>query len=214
MSDFDFENSTIPSLTPLGNSFAYDDAESGLKAMFMDLFTQNLGSDTFDAFVLGTPHLGSFELVKKAINKDGISLLQSSSEETATRYLLRAWRSGDVQKRGLYLLKLYLVLQYGSSIEANQMQQLKTGTYPEDMAIYNADDGITDGYFLTSRVQVSVDYSLNDKKSTISNIQSVCPARFVPDIQFSLVHNRPRTDMVIASAGTLVTMFVESGALA
>ncbi|MGL5039413.1 MAG: hypothetical protein ACRC6D_04720 [Aeromonas sp.] len=128
MSDFDFIDSVAPSAAPLQNSHSASQIESELKAIFLELFT-SLGSETFDANVLGAAHLGSFDLVRKMVNYDGLILLPGDREEAATRYLYRAWKSGDIQKRGLHFIRTYLQLLFPEQAEVQQMWHAKDQPY-------------------------------------------------------------------------------------
>ena len=62
---FDFQASVIPQMTPLQKSYTNNSFEREIKELFIDLFKTHLGEATFNAFVLGSPHLGSFDLVRK-----------------------------------------------------------------------------------------------------------------------------------------------------
>lgn len=126
--EFDFPSAKLPDAAPLRESFANGQIESELKSIFGDLFAQ-VSRDTFDASVLGTPHLGSFELVRRTVNHDGLVLLQGDREEAATRYLYRAWKSGDIQKRGLHFLRTYLQLLFPGASEVKQLWHDKRFPY-------------------------------------------------------------------------------------
>ena len=139
---FDFQASVIPQMTPLQKSYTNNSFEREIKELFIDLFKTHLGEATFNAFVLGSPHLGSFDLVRKSINTDGISLLQSNVEETTTRYLYRAWKSGDVQKRGLHILRVYVKLLFGSLAEVIQLQHSIHEPYPTKLVEYKPGDSL------------------------------------------------------------------------
>ncbi|MGL5289805.1 MAG: hypothetical protein ACRC9N_10070 [Aeromonas sp.] len=128
MSDFDFIDSVAPSAEPLQHSHSASQIERELKGIFLELFT-NLGSQTFDANVLGAAHLGSFDLVRKMVNYDGLILLPGDREEAATRYLYRAWKSGDIQKRGLHFIRTYLQLLFPEQAEVRQMWHAKDQPY-------------------------------------------------------------------------------------
>lgn len=117
---FDFPSAQLPQATPLRESFAHDDLEAELKALMLELFEQ-LAPDTFDASTLGAPHLGSFELVRRMVNHDGLVLLRGGHEEAATRYLYRAWKSGDIQKRGMHFLRTYLQLLMPNQVQVHQL---------------------------------------------------------------------------------------------
>lgn len=132
----DFSNAQLPKLIPLAASFAENEVEADLKKLFIDLFNAKLSADTFDVNVLGSAHLGSFDLVRKAVNMDGLVLMQGDREEAATRYLYRAWKSGDIQGRGIHFLRTYLQLLFPNLCEVEQLWQDKTQPYPK--ALYAA----------------------------------------------------------------------------
>ncbi len=127
---FDFADAQLPRLLPLDASFTENDIEADLKCLFIDLFRTHLAAKAFDANVLGAAHLGSFDLVRRAVNADGLVLLQGDREESATRYLYRAWKSGDGQGRGLHFLRTYLQLLFPNSCEVEQLWHSKAQPYP------------------------------------------------------------------------------------
>ncbi len=128
---FDFPNAQLPRLLPLEASFAENDVEAELKALFLSLFDSLLASTMFDVNVLATPHLGSSELVRRAVNTDGLMLVQGDREEAATRYLYRAWKSGNTQGRGLHFLRTYLQLLFPNQCRVEQLWQARDVEYPE-----------------------------------------------------------------------------------
>lgn len=212
---FDFKSSTIPQMAALEKSHANSDFEREIKALFIDLFKSRLGDDAFNAFVLGSPHLGTFDLVRKCINADGISLLQSTVEETATRYLYRAWKSGDVQKRGLHILRMYIKLLFGNLAEVTQQQHSNNDVYPTNLVDYNPKIGLYEDHYLTSRVYVDIDSSLADEsiKRIASSIQSVLPARFVPEIRFRTLTTRSAMTFHFANNAGVRAHFLAKGKL-
>lgn len=127
---FDFANAQLPKLAPLECSFTENTVEAELKALFMSLFDGMLASRMFDVNVLGAPHLGSFDLVRRAVNADGLVLLQGDREEAATRYLYRAWKSGDTQGRGLHFLRTYLQMLFPNQCQVHQLWQSTASAYP------------------------------------------------------------------------------------
>jgi len=136
---FDFSNAQLQRLLPLENSYAENDVEDDLKRLFLGLFNDMLAPDVFDVNVSGAAHLGSFDLVRKAVNTDGLVLLQGDREEAATRYLYRAWKSGDVQGRGLHFLKTYLQMLFPNQCEVEQLWHDKA--YPYPTALYTTKPG-------------------------------------------------------------------------
>lgn len=132
--EFDFPGARLPDIAPLRESFANGQIEDELKGLFGELFG-GVAHDTFDASVLGTPHLGSFELVRRTVNHDGLVLLKGEREEAATRYLYRAWKSGDVQKRGLHFLRTYLQLLFPEQSEVKQLWHDKRFPYGDALIL-------------------------------------------------------------------------------
>ena len=128
MSEFDFKLSVKPDAQPLKSSHEANNIEAELKGIFNDLFALT-GKGTFDAGVLGAAHLGSFDLVRRSVNRDGLVLLSGDREEAATRYLYRAWQSGDIQKRGLHFVRTYLQLLFPGESEVSQLWHTKSGPY-------------------------------------------------------------------------------------
>lgn len=134
----DFSNAQLPRLLPLEASYSENEVEADLKRLFIDLFNSKLSAESFDANVLGVAHLGSFDLVRKAINIDGLALLQGDREEAATRYLYRAWKSGNVQGRGIHFLRTYLQLLYPNLCRVDQLWHDKTQAYPKSTVAVGA----------------------------------------------------------------------------
>lgn len=125
----DFDQSLLPDAAPLRENHEAGQLELELKSLFTDLFNE-MSADTFDINVLGAAHLGSFDLVRRSINQDGLVVMPSASEEAATRYLYRAWNSGDVQKRGLHFLRTYLELLAPGRFQVRQLWHSKAHAYP------------------------------------------------------------------------------------
>lgn len=122
MSDFDFQDSRAPDAQALQGSHPLNpfEFEREIKELALELFSL-VAKDTFDASVLGAAHLGSFDLVRNMVTADGLVLLKGEREEAATRYLYRAWKSGDVQKRGLHFLRTYLQMLFPGEASVTQM---------------------------------------------------------------------------------------------
>ncbi|MCZ0926429.1 hypothetical protein L0636_00820 [Halomonas janggokensis] len=198
MSDFDFPTAQLPDISPLRESFANGQIEEELKTLFGDLF-EHVARDTFDASVLGAPHLGSFDLVRRTVNYDGLVLLQNAREEAATRYLYRAWKSADTQGRGLHFLRTYLQLLFPDQATANQLWHKKDADYGDGFIRPDPDEeqssspqNSDENSFLTSRVQVSLnaegavrfsDSGYVDLSKISRIIGDIVPARLVPEYQ-------------------------------
>ncbi len=172
---------TLPSANPIDASFANGEIEGDLKQLFADLFDQQLARRLFDANVLGAPHLGTFDLVRRAVNEDGLVLLPGSTEEDATRYLYRAWRSRDNDGRGLHFLKTYLQMLFPNLCSIEQMMQSKKSAYPLDLYPASEHGGDPDKY-LTSRIEITVDWAseMTNFTKLMSVFRAVIPARLTP----------------------------------
>ncbi len=212
---FDFQASVVPQMTALQHSYTNNSFEREIRDLFINLFKKHLGEAAFNAFVLGSPHLGSFDLVRKSINTDGISLLQSNVEETTTRYLYRAWKSGDVQKRGLHILRVYVKLLFGNLAEVTQLQHSIHETYPTRLVEYRPGDPLLPDHYLTSRVYVDIDSSLADEsiKRIASGVQSTLAARFVPEIRFRTLSTKSSMTFLFANNTGLKAHFIAKGVL-
>lgn len=129
MADFDLPDSTPPTLEPLRQSFEPGDYRDAIKQITLDLFDAHLGTRAFDANVLGAAHLGSFGLVRRFIQADGLGMLRADRVEAATRYLYRAWQAGDTQGRGLHFLRTYLQLLFPDQHQLAQLWHDKRFDY-------------------------------------------------------------------------------------
>lgn len=212
---FDFENSQVPQLKALENSYTNNDLEDGVKKIFIHLFKEHIGEESFNAFVSGVPHLGSFPLVQRFLNDDGLALLDSSMIEPATRYLYRTWKSGDVQKRGLHVVKIYMRLLFGDGAEVYQLQQPINEPYPTFLEQFDPLIGLLDEHFLTSRVNLDIDISMSTQpiKRITNSIQSVLPARFVPDLRFTNITTKFEMKTTLINWGQFSVHFFGEGYL-
>lgn len=214
---FDFESSQVPQLKALQNSYTNNDLEREIKELFIDLFKTHLGEESFNAFVLGAQHLGSYSLVQRSINEDGLVLINSDIIEATTRYLYRTWKSGDVQKRGLHIAKMYLRLLFGDNAQVSQLQQPIDLEYPATVYLdpFDPNEGVKEGYFLTSRINLDVDFSISDQpiKQVVNSIQSVIPAKYVPELRFINITTQVYLDLKFIQFGALTTFYYAEGEL-
>lgn len=156
------------SLKPLDNSSKDSQFEADIYQMFMDLVEEYIRSDERDLNVGSAPYLGSFDLVSRNVEVDGLSLI-NNDDEPAMRYLYQAWRARN-PKRGLAFVDTYLRLLFGDNAEAYQMWQNKDHPYPEKLNYQ--DDGNS---YLTSRVRVLFK-DLLDRSNLTEDIRIINPA--------------------------------------
>lgn len=130
---FDLPDTRLIELLPLKESFVQNDIEDELRNLTLDLFNEKLADLTFDVNVAGNAHLGSFDLVRKSITFDGLTLLRGDREECAARYVYRAWKSGDVQGRGLHFIRTYLQTLFPNLTKVTQLWHKKDVEYPNGL---------------------------------------------------------------------------------
>lgn len=216
-----FSNAALPALLALERSHAANPVEADLQQLFIDLFRSQLAAKVFDANAAGMPHLGSFDLVRRAVNADGLVLLPGSREEAATRYLYRAWKSRNSQGRGLHFLRTYLQMLFPNGCEVRQLWHNQDHPYPRGLVAAGrprawwlhqlgesglkldghwgvgervreanpsrvSDPARTDGLFLTSRIDIAVDFSVEVPSiaGLLHIVRSIIPARLVPSFSF------------------------------
>jgi hypothetical protein len=171
-------------LGPLAESFAYDEIEADLKAIFMAMV--NLMIDRLaDENALGMAHLGSDELIIRAMTADGLTL-PTKGFPYAYSYLYRAWK-GRNSGRGLHFLKTCLQLLWPNRWEARQLAQDKGMPYP--YALSPAEEEDDGGKFLTSRIRVALETSHENWMALgpLDKIfRAVVPARIV--LMYALVN--------------------------
>jgi len=211
MAALDFPNAQLPRLAPLANSYAENTVEADLKRLFLDLFHIHLAADTFDVNVLGAAHLGSFDLVRRSLNADGLALLSVEQEKAATRFLYRAWKSGNVQGRGLHFLRTYLQVLFPNLGGVIQLWQGKDVQYPFDLREQEEPDT-----FLTSRIRIFIHaFPKPEFVQIIENCMvRVIPARFVVNQRYLATSSIGKIQPVtvgcctqnIRSSGTLQTV--------
>lgn len=218
-----FDDAVLPSPGPLKHSASANGIEADLNKLFCALFDEAISRRLFDANVSGAAHLGSLDLVRRAINRDGLVLMQGDREEPSTRYVYKAWKSENGQGRGLHFLRTYLQALFPNLCDVNQLWQDKNHDYP--YALYtnkphfswwlkrlgepglkldgswalgrpvSRDEGwrehrapSTEGLFLTSRVEIELDLSVDVRsiENLMDIIRSIIPARLVPHFKFVL----------------------------
>ena len=204
----------LPKLTPLKNSFVVNDIEDQLRNLFIDLFRDYFSYDVFDVNVLGMAHLGSLNLVKRTLNKDGLSVLPDAGEESAIRYIYHAWKSANVQGRGLIFLRTYLQSAYPNKWSIEQQMQLKALSYASDGSLSDrSTTGDDSDKFLTSRVNIklAVTSGLSLDASFIARIiGSILPARIVPSVAIAFTDQAAAQVMIGACGIGSITLICNS----
>lgn len=166
-----------PDLAPLRQSHEANQLESELKALFMEMLGEFLRPGEREINTLGTPHLGSFGQIERAVKAEGLALFRRT-DEGAMRHLFRAWRARN-PKRGLHILSCYLQLLWPDNYVVEQLHQNSAKPYPTELHPVEGP-----GRFRTSRVRVvvdSTDLTGADVLASIPALRSVVPARILLD---------------------------------
>lgn len=182
-----------PDLAPLRASHEADQVEAELKALFMEMLAEFVRPAERVVNTAGTPHLGPFSQVERAVKNEGLALYRRP-DESAMRYLFRAWRARN-PKRGLHMLRTYLQLLWPNGWTVEQLHQLKAADYPEALSTTPSGDK-----FMTSRVRVAIEspnLTGEDVAATVPALRSVVPARIV--LMFAML-TRVEQQLAFASA--------------
>jgi hypothetical protein len=174
-----------PTLGPLVNSAEYDDIESELKQIFLDLFSTYLRASERDLNVYGAAHLGSLDLLTKRIKVDGLAVF--GDDANAVEYLYRAWNFRN-PKRGMIFLRTYLQLLWPNAFVIDQLWQQKGVPYPTALFTRSqiTDPDLETNYYLTSRIRVSIDDASETGVSAtrvLPALLAVLAARFLIELQ-------------------------------
>lgn len=94
-----------PTLQPLQNSFEYDQLESELKAIFIEVFESMIRERERRLNLYGMPHLGDTDLIERALKDSGLAIVRR--DDTRMSFLLKAARSRN-PRRGMIFLRQYL----------------------------------------------------------------------------------------------------------
>ncbi|MDQ7977158.1 hypothetical protein QYH69_07845 [Paraburkholderia sp. SARCC-3016] len=176
---------TPPTLGPLVNSAEYNEIESELKQIFLDLFSTYLRASERDLNVYGVAHLGSLDLLTKRIKEDGLAVF--GDDVNAVEYLYRAWNFRN-PKRGMIFLRTYLQLLWPNSFVIDQLWQQKGAPYPTALVTRAqiTDANPETNYYLTSRLRVSIDDASESGVSAtrvLPALLAVLAARFLIELQ-------------------------------
>lgn len=172
---------------PLHASHTATELEYELKDLFLKVYTDSFSATADDINVYGAAHLGSFGLVERSIDADGLAVLRETTEDRI-RFLYKAWRHRNPE-RGLRFLRLYLLALFGDSYVVSQMWQPKNQTYPNGVRSQDeiTSSGLSESdFFLTSRVRVDIDADQVPAK-VLASMRSAVAARILLHVRVSRV---------------------------
>lgn len=189
-------------LAPLQNSHEADGLEAELKALFKLMFDGQIRPAERTINTVGTPHIGPFDQVERAVKSEGLALQRRGGED-AMRYLFRAWRARN-PKRGLHMLRAYLQVLWPNGWTMDQMWQDKAQPYP---LLTKTNEG---NHFLTSRVNVQISSAISDGSDVAAaapSLRSVLAARFLLNVSLKQQSEAPLDIATAYYAGALVQSF-------
>lgn len=200
-----------PDLQPLRTSHEADAAETDLKQLTIQLFTNNLRDAERELNVYGMAHLGPLGLIERIVTGDGLALVRKDDQEAMT-YLFKAWKSRN-PKRGLIFLKTYLQLLWPNEWSLTQLWHRKDRPYPvgfvrpEDIT----DPDPTVNHYLTSRVAVEIASETEEGAGLLRvtpAMRSVIPARLLLLISIAryFVSTSEADRLYLANGATAVSM--------
>lgn len=174
-------DSSVSLLDPYKTSFAYDETERQLQALFIAVFDELFGDQIKNIHDYGMPHLGSAAVVERFTKQDGLVVLRPSAvSDIIMRVIYANWRSLS-SKRGLAFLEFVLTMIWGNQWEINRLyhsiemsNQYPTLTTVEET--YNS--------FLTSRISITIDQAVNadEIRDLAPMISKLVPANIVAKI--------------------------------
>ena len=191
------------SITPIDNSHVVNQLEFEMRDLLTGLYRDYIQTEIDDINVYGAPHQGSFALIERLIDQEGLTVMRETAEENI-RYLFNAWRNRNPQ-RGLHFLRTYLTSLFGQDVIAEQLWQLKAATYPTHLRtmteIQAAGENVSD-YFLTSRVRVEVITEILPE-NVASSLRAAVAARILLNIR---IGQRTMTQLGFGQACSLVSV--------
>lgn len=176
-------DSSINLLTPYDQSFAYDEVEEVMKAVFTQSFHELYGETIQDIHYFGMPHLGSPKVVERFSKQDGLVVLRRpNSSDEIMRVIYANWRS-LASKRGLAFLEFVLQMLWANQWEIHRLYHSKERIdgYPT-LATTNR----TQDSFLTSRIMITLDseVDVNELVDLAPTLNRLVPANIVPKISY------------------------------
>lgn len=107
-----------PTLQPLQQSFEYDQLESELKQVFLNVFESMIRPRERQLNLYGMQHLGDSDLIERALKDSGLAIVRR--DLTRSSFLLKAARSRN-PRRGMIFLRQYLQATWPNAWKAEAL---------------------------------------------------------------------------------------------
>lgn len=178
-------DSRLNLMKPLEQSFAFDETEAQLKALYIDVFNELFADKVDDIHHYGMPHLGSATVVERFTKQDGLVVLRRpNSNDQIMRVIYANWISLG-SKRGLAFLEFVLQMLIGDQWQIHRLYHDKNRVeqYPSLVTMQKLADS-----FLTSRIMIDLDASVdfNEILELLPTLMRLVPANIVPTLTSSL----------------------------
>lgn len=157
-------------LAPYEQSFAFDDLEKDIQAIFIKVFNELYGDIVNDIHHYGMPHLGSPAVIERFTKQDGLAVLRRpSSNDEIMRVIYSNWKS-LASKRGLAFLEFVLQMLWADQWEVRRLYHsiAMADLYPTVATVQPVEDS-----FLTSRITISMDSDVD-----FSEVSELAPTLF------------------------------------
>lgn len=203
-----------PNLQPLRASFERDQLETELKAVFVNVFTSMLRPAERDINLLGMPHLGSDNLLKRNLKASGVPTINSTTARL--QFLLKTAR-GRHDRRGTIFIKKYLQALWPNvwKVEPLWHPIATAANYPNELT----PRGDPETHFLTGRIRISLPISADNgigMTEIAKAFRAVLAARLMLEFNLSdLVFDNTamKGGLALANAATGIMPFTAIGTL-
>lgn len=191
-------------LAPLSNSYKDNALAKDIYQIFIDLFEEYIRPDERDANAVGMPQNGSFELLSRFIESNGLAV-HDNGDEAAIRYLYNAWTARN-PKRGTHFLRTYLQLLYPNSWAVHQLWHPIDNA--EEYPLHaDLEKNVVGEKFLTSRIRIKISHQSWDKDyltRIIPALRSSVPARLVLEVSgYVATSNKFKVGSVVSASASI-----------
>lgn len=172
-------------LAPYEQSFAFDELEQDIQAVFIKAFNELYGDIVTDIHHYGMPHLGSPAVIERFTKQDGLAVLRRpSSSDEIMRVIYSNWKS-LASKRGLAFLEFVLQMLWANQWEIKRLYHSTEmiDLYPTVATTEPAGDS-----FLTSRIMISMGNNIDfsEVSELAPTLIRLVPANIVAEISSAM----------------------------
>ncbi|MGP4716897.1 hypothetical protein ACTXGL_09700 [Psychrobacter sp. T6-6] len=189
-------------LSPILNSSAANELERAMAGVFVATIQDQMIDQLNDIYNYGVPWQGGRTVVERFTKLNGLAVLRRNDDGLSDKLMSIIYANWEsmASERGLGFLQFVLDMLYPNQSEVKQLWHSKAlaDSYPNHVRETSAD-----GLFLTSRVRIKIDASVNiaELSELAPTMTRLVPWQVVPEIAVSL--STEDTGLTVAAAGTL-----------